>query len=113
MLRLAHMYKPYGGGNDACRTGLALANEVAQFHECRRRIAKGEQGIGMLLDGQTYAGLGARDVHRLGHFRHTWVAQIALGLDAETRQRSFAHTAGYHSHIAHNGVQLPAGHLSI
>ena len=60
-----------GSRNDASRMRLALADQVAEFHQSRRGIAKGEEGIGMLLDSQTDTSLSTGDAKGIGHVLHT------------------------------------------
>ena len=76
------MYKPHWCCDDSGRSCLAFAYQVAQFHESRRRIAKGEERVGVFLYGQPYAGLGAGDGLLRRHLGHASVAQIAFSLYA-------------------------------
>jgi len=61
VFRLTHMDEAYRGCDDAGRTSLALAYQVAEFHQCCGGITKGKKRIGMLLYGQTDASLRAGD----------------------------------------------------
>ena len=90
-------------GNKSGGVCLALADEVAEFHEGGGGIAKGEERVGVLLDGEADAGLGAGDVVGRGKLGHANVLQVALGLDAETLEGALADAAGDHSDIGDDG----------
>ena len=98
------MHKAHWRGDDAGRMGLALADEVTQFHQCRRCIAEGEECIGMLLNGEADARLSACDALCRGHLGNPRVAQIALGFQAQSCQCPLADAAGHHRHIGYNGL---------
>ena len=63
VFRLAHVHKAYGCSDNAGRTSLPLANEVAELHEGRWSIAKGKERIWMFLDSQTDTGLRSGKTH--------------------------------------------------
>ena len=124
MLRLADMDKAYGGGDDASGTSLALADQIAEFHQGGGSIAESKEGIGVLLDSQTDACLGAGETFPillpaltekggLCHLSHTWVAEVAFSLNAKTGEGSLTDAAGHHGHIGDDGLQFTRLHLII
>ena len=113
VFRLPHVYKAHGSGNDACRTGLALAHQLAQLHQRRRGIAKGKERIGMLLYSQTDAGLRARDALRCSHRCHALVVQVAARLDAQSLQGSLAYAAHHHRYVGDDRLQRSADYLVV
>ena len=105
------MHKTDGGGNDARGVSPALSDQVAEFHQGRGGIAEGEEGIRMLLHGQADACLAACDAKRRGHLGHARIAEVALGLDAQTLECAFSDAARHHRHVGHDGLQLARFHL--
>ena len=99
------MYETYRGGDDASRMGLALADQIAEFHQRRWGIAKSEECIRMFFYSETNASLGACDVLRLSHLNHSWVTQIAFRLNTQTRQCPLTDTTCHHRHICYDGLQ--------
>ena len=113
------MHKAYGCGNDAGGVGFPLEYEVAQLYQGRGGIAENEKCIGVLLDSEPHTGLCACDAlaacctRSCHHLSHSRVGEIALCLNAQTLQGSFADTAQSHRHIGDNRVKLSAAYLII
>ena len=107
------MNEAYGGGNDAGGPCLALADEVAEFHQGCGGVAESKQCFRMFLDSQSYAGLCASNALPSCQPGHPRVAQIAHRLDAQPLQGSFANAAGHHGDVGDDGSQLAALYLII
>ena len=107
------MHKTYWCGDDASRTGFALANEVAEFHERGGRIAESKECIGMLFDSKPDACLGSRDAFLRRHFCHSRVGEITFGFDAEPLQCPLSNAANHHRHICDYGLEFPAPYYII
>ena len=56
------MHKTHWCGDDTGRMSLALADQIAEFHQCRRGIAKDKECIRMFLYRQPDASLRTGDV---------------------------------------------------
>ena len=93
--------------------GLALAHEVAEFHQGCRGITKGKECIRVLFDRQTDTCLSTGDTFCRCHLGHTRILQIALRLDAQSFKSTLADTTGHHRHISHDGLQAPFGNLLV
>ena len=113
VLRLTYVDKANGSSNDASRMGFALANEIAEFHQSRWGIAKGKEGIGMFLDGETDACLSAGNTLSLSHLSHAWIAQITLCLNTQALEGTLTDTTGYHRHIGNDSLQFTILHLIV
>ena len=64
------MNEAHRSSNDASWTRLPLTNQVAEFHQGRWGIAKGEERIRMFLDSEADTCLSASDVF-IDHFSDT------------------------------------------
>ena len=113
VFRLFHVDKTDGGGDDAGGVGFASADEVAEFHEGGGGIAEGEEGIGVVFDGQTDGGLGAGEVVGGGELCHAGIVEVAFGFDAETGEGTFADAALHHGHIGDDGGEGAVLHFLV
>ena len=113
VLRLADVDEAYRGGDDASGASLALTDQIAEFHQGGGSIAESKESIGVLLDSQTDASLGAGDVTGSGEHCHTGVAEVAFGLYAEAGEGSLTDAAGHHGHVGDDGLQFARLHLII
>ena len=95
------MHKSHWGSDDASRMSLALANQLAKLHQCRRCIAKGKEGIRMLLNSQADACLSTSDTFFFGHLSHTRIREIALGLNTQALESTLTDTTRHHRHISY------------
>ena len=107
------MHKADGRGDDACRTRLPLANQVAEFHESRWRISESKESIGMFLYSKSNASLSPCYPQRRSHFSYPRVAEVALRLDAQTLECPLADAACHHGHVGHDGFERSILHLII
>ena len=109
MLGLSHMNETHWGCDDTCGMGLALAHEVAEFHQGCGSITKGKECIRVFFDRQTDTCLSTGDTFCRCHLGHTRILQIALRLDAQSFKSTLTDTTGHHRHISHDGLQAPFG----
>ena len=113
MLGLANMDKSHWGCDDACRMGLTLTNQITEFHQGRRRITKGKEGIRMFLNSQTDACLSTGDTLLFSHLSNTRIRQIALSLNTQTLEGTLSDATCNHRYIADNGLQRTIFYLII
>ena len=90
------MNETHWGCDDTCGMGLALAHEVAEFHQGCGSITKGKECIRVLFDRQTDTCLSTGDTFCRCHLGHTRILQITLRLDAQSFKSPLTDTTGHH-----------------